>query len=189
MLKKLLPAVIILFVVFISISVMILPTLFTKGVSQVKLNKELTLPLVLEGTQDVELIFFGYAGCIDVCTPRLESLALFYKEFPISLQKRVNVLFFDISKPLDHTLPQRFSESFYKGFKGVYLKESIIRDYTKAFGVYFSPSLSDSTEFDHTSNLYIVKRTDSKKVLRFVYSAYPYDYEQIRTDIKELIND
>ena len=189
MLKKLLPAFIILFVILISISIMILPTLFTKGVSRVELNKELTLPLILNDTQDIELIFFGYAGCIDICTPRLETLSLFYKELPKSLQKRVNVLFLDISQPLDHTLSQRFSESFHKEFKGIYLKEAILRDYTKAFGVYFSPSLSDSTEFDHTSNLYIVKRTDSKKVLRFVYSAYPYDYEQIRTDIKELIND
>ena len=189
MIKKILPAFIILFVVIISISIMILPTLFTEGVSRVELNQQLSLPLVLNDEEDIEIIFFGYSGCVDVCTPRLESLSFFYKELSKDMKKRIKISFFDISRPLDHTLPQRFSESFHKDFKGIYLEETILRDYTKAFGVYFAPSLTDTTEYDHTPNLYITKRTNDKKTLRFIYSAYPYDYKQIQADLKELINE
>ena len=189
MLKKVAPVLIILLVVLISIAVMFLPTLFTKGVSRVSMNKKLTLPLVLKNKENIEIIFFGYSGCIDVCTPRLESLATFYKALNQDIQEKVAISFFDISKPIDTTLPQRFTESFHKKFRGIYLEESILRDYTKAFGVYFAQSLVDSTEFDHTPNLYIVKRVDQTKTLRFVYTTYPYDFKQIRADIKELINE
>ncbi len=187
--RKLHAASILLLVIAVSIFIMIIPTFFTKGISRVALKKEVNLPLVLNDDKDIKLIFFGYSGCRDICTPRLGSIGTFYKTLDKEIQKRVGVEFLDISVPYDKTLPSRFAQFFNSDFKGIYLSQTILRDYTKIFDVFFSPSLLDETEYDHTANLYLMKRTSGKKELRYIYSAYPYDYQQISQDIKELINE
>lgn len=187
--RKLHALSLLLLVIAVSILIMIVPTFFTKGISRVALNKEFNLPLVLNDHKDVKLVFFGYSGCRDICTPRLYSIDEFYKTLDKETKKRVGVEFLDISVPYDKTLPSRFARFFNSNFKGIYLSQNTLRAYTKEFNVFFSPSLMDETEYDHTSNLYLVKRTPGKKELRYIYSAYPYDYKQISLDIKELINE
>jgi protein SCO1/2 len=187
--KKLYAITILILVVMVSIFIMIIPTFFTKGISRVELNKKFDLPLILDDEKDVKLIFFGYSGCGDICTPRLFSLNDFYKALDTKTKKRVGVEFLDISLSYDKTLPTRFAQFFNPDFKGIYLKQNILRDYTKVFDVYFSKSLTDETAYDHTSNLYLVKKTKNKKELRYVYYSYPYDYTQINLDIKELLNE
>ncbi len=187
--RKLHALFLLLMVIAVSILIMIIPTFFTKGISRFTLNREVNLPLVLNDEKDIKLIFFGYAGCRDICTPRLYSIDKFYKTLDKNTIKRVGVEFFDISAPYDETLPARFAEFFNPNFKGIYLTKDILRDYTKAFDVFFSQSLMDTLEYDHTANLYIAKRTADKKELRYIYSAYPYDFRQISLDIEELINE
>ncbi len=190
MILKKVHAVFILFlVVFVSILIMIIPTFFTKGISRVTLHKEINLPLVMNDENDIKLLFFGYSGCRDICTPRLYSIDEFYKTLDRETKKRVGVEFLDISIPVDKTLPLRFAQFFNPDFKGIYLSQTTLRDYTKPFDVFFSQSLMDEAEYDHTANLYLMKKTPGKKELRYIYSAYPYDYKQISQDIKELINE
>ena len=176
-------------IILISIFIMIAPTFFTKGVSRVSTNRVLNLPLVLNDEKDIKLVFFGYSGCYDICTPRLYSINAFYSTLDADIKKRVGVEFLDISVPNDETLSLRFAQFFNEDFKGIYLGRNVLRDYTKAFNVFFSPALLDKNEFDHTSNLYIIKRTAEKKMLRYIYHAYPYNYKQISLDIKGLLNE
>jgi len=178
-----------LLVLAVSILIMIIPTFFTKGISRVTLNKEVNLPLILNDDKDIKLLFFGYSGCRDICTPRLYAIDEFYNTLDSEIKKRVGVEFLDISVHHDKALPSRFAQFFNPDFKGIYLPQNILRDYTKEFDVFFAKSLMDETEYDHTANLYLLKRTTGKKELRYIYSAYPYDYKQISLDIKELINE
>ena len=187
--KKLYGIVLLLLVLFVSALVMILPTFFTKGVSRFSVHKELHLPLILNDEKEVKLVFFGYSGCADVCTPRLYAISEFYKTLSESERKKVGVEFLDISMPLDATLPERFATFFNPDFKGIYLDKEVLRTYTKEFNVYFSKSLTDATEYDHTVNLYLVKKTKNKKEIRYIYSAYPYDFQQIQLDIEELLHE
>jgi len=187
--KKLYASLILFSIASISVLIMLAPTFFTKGVSRVSLNQELQLPLILNDTKDIKLIFFGYAGCVNVCTPRLQDLALFYETLGENTKKRVGVEFLDISVPQDIKLPNQFAQYFHKDFKGVYLDELIMREYTKAFRVYFSQSLLDKTEFDHSSNLYLVTKDKDKKSLRYIYTSYPFDFKQIKLDIEELLHE
>ena len=168
---------------------MIIPTFFTNGISRVAIHKEVNLPLILNDDKDVALVFFGYSGCSDICTPRLYSINEIYNSLHVDVKKRVDVEFLDVSVPVDNTLPVRFAAFFNPDFKGIFLNSKILREYTRAFDVYFSQSLSDTTEYDHTSNLYLLKKTDIKKELRYIYSSYPYDIDQINLDIKELLNE
>ena len=185
--KSYLAAVIIFFLILISIFITIAPTFFTKGVSRVSLHQNIDLSLILDTPKEIELVFFGYAGCTDICTPRLHNIAEWYQQ---SIYKdEVQVRFLDISRPYDTFLPQLFAASFNKEFIGVYLKEDFLREYTKEFSVYFARSFRDEHEFDHTANLYLLKRSKNFKELRYIYSAYPYDFKQITADIEELIHE
>jgi len=186
---KLLSASMLILVVVVSLLIMIIPTFFTKGISRVALKKEVNLPLILNDDKDIGVLFFGYSGCSDICTPRLQSLNKFYETLDANARHRVKVEFLDISVPNDNELPSRFAQFFNPDFKGIYLDNTVLRAYTKMFDVYFSQSLIDETEYDHTTNIYIVKRTQNKKELRYIYNSYPYDFKQINSDIRGLLNE
>lgn len=187
--RKLLAIGLLLLAFFVSFGMMLIPTFFTQNISHISLSQSFQLEHILDETEDVELVFFGYSGCADVCSPRLASLGEFYEKLPTNLKKRVGIRFIDISSPEDVTLSQRFAHYFHKDFKGVNLEAQELREYTKEFGVFFSRSLSEELEFDHTSHLYLVKKEAEVKKIRYIYSAYPYDTKQIKTDIEELIKE
>ena len=189
MLRKIFGIFLLFVVVSVSITIVIIPTFFTKNISRTSLHKEIRLKAILDSKEDIEILFFGYSGCSDICTPRLETIAKLYDTLDAQTKKRVSLKFLDISLPADKTLPQRFANYFHKDFRGVYLDNKVLREYTKVFSVYFAPSLSDKTEYDHTTNLYIVKRSKRSDEIRYIYSAYPYDFQQIKLDIKELIDE
>ena len=186
---KLQSASMLFLVVLVSILIMIIPTFFTKGISRVELNREVNLPLILNDDKEVKILFFGYSGCSDICTPRLYSIDEFYNTLDADMKTKVGVEFLDISIPSDKELPARFAEFFNPEFKGIYLSPDTIREYTKIFDVFFSPSLIDEAEYDHTSNIYLVKKDKNKKELRYIYNSYPYDFKQISSDIRRLLNE
>ena len=187
--KKIYATIMILLVIAVSIFIVIIPTFFTKGLSRVSLHKEFKLPLVLNDNKDIKLLFFGYSGCADICTPRLQSISKLYKSLDKNTTKRVGMEFLDISTPTDETLPKRFALFFNENFKGIYLDKNILRDYTKVFSVYFSKSLVEKTEYNHTANLYLIKKTKNKKEIRYLYNSYPFDFKQIKLDIEELLHE
>lgn len=188
--KKVAPIFLILAVISVSILIIILPTFYSKGASHIELNQELDLELVLDAKQDVELVFFGYAGCIDICSPRLDALGKWYATLPLAKQEKIGVRFIDLSVPEDKTLPNTFAKAFHERFIGVFLEKSVLRVYSKAFMVYFAKSLTNDDEIDHSTHLYLVKKDkEGKKILRYIYTSYPYDFTQIQSDIKELINE
>ena len=187
--KKVSAAIMILLVIVVSVLIMIVPTFFTKGISRTSLHTEFDLPLVLNDNKDIKLLFFGYSGCADICTPRMQDISKLYKSLSKEKTKRVGLEFLDISTPDDETLPNRFAHFFDEDFKGIYLDKKILREYTKVFNVYFSKSIMDKTEYDHTANLYLIKRSKNKKEIRYIYNSYPYDFNQIKLDIEELLNE
>ena len=187
--KKIYAFALLFLIVLISTLIVILPTFFTKGVSRMELHKEINLPLLLNDDQDVKIVFFGYSGCVDVCTPRLHAVSALYDDLSMDVKKRVGVDFLDVSSPQNKKLPSDFAKLFNKEFNGVYLDDGMARVYAREFNVYFSKGLIDKTEYDHTSNLYLIKRRANKKEIRYVYSSFPYDLRQIQIDIEELLHE
>ena len=187
--RKIQSASTIILVLVVSVLIMIIPTFFTKSISRVALKQEINLPLILDDEKDVKLLFFGYSGCSDICTPRLMAIDEFYNTLNADIKKKVGIEFLDISLPKDRELPSRFAKFFNPDFKGIYLSNNVLRKYTKAFNVFFSKSLIDETEYDHTSHIYILKKAQGRKELRYIYNSYPYDFKQINLDIKGLLNE
>ncbi len=179
--------ILLLFVV--SITVIIIPSFVTQNISRHVLHTPINLPLIASNKKEINIIFFGYSGCTKICTPRLMELAKFYESFSQQQKERVGVEFIDISTPSSQELPQKFAASFHKDFQGIYLSQKILREYTKAFNVYFAHSLIQKDEFDHTANLYLVKKIGTNKEIRYMYNAHPYDFKQIHSDIQGLLNE
>ncbi|MCW8837186.1 MAG: SCO family protein [Thiovulaceae bacterium] len=187
--KKLLATILLSLVLITSLLVIILPTIFTKNISRIKLNKSIDLELILNDEKDIKIIFFGYSSCSDICSHRLEMLGKFYSTLDEKIKKRVGVEFLDISSPSDMTLPNRFAKYFNNEFKGIYLDKKVMRNYTKEFNVYFAQSLLDKSEYNHTTNIYLVKKNNNLKLLKYIYNSYPYDFEQMNLDIVSLLNE
>jgi len=63
------------------------------------------------------LLFFGYVGCVDVCTPRLSELA---KIFTVLVQKKtdVKVLFINLLPALDIKATDSFAKIFSSAVSG-----------------------------------------------------------------------
>ncbi len=186
--QKHLSTILIILTLMVSVGIMIVPSFFTKGISRVTLNKEIHLPSLIDGNKSIDLVFFGYSGCKNICTPRLESLAKFYNSLEKPIQRKVGVAFIDISTPEDTTLPQRFASYFHLDFKGIYLNSKNSKHYARAFDVFYSRSLLDKNEYNHTANLYLITKQGQQQIIRYMYIAYPYDYEQIKLDIQRFIN-
>ena len=188
--KKITALLVILFVIVSSILIVVLPSFLGKDISHIRLTQELSLKRILDKEQDLELVFFGYAGCRNICTPRLEELGQWYKTLPLQTQSHLGLKFFDLSIPEDNTLPDSFAKAFHEDFEGIHLPKKTLLHYTGEFSVYFSPSLIDEYEIDHSTHLYLVKKdTNGKKYLRFIYTNFPYDLIQINTDIQTLLNE
>ncbi len=175
--------------ILFSLVLIALPTFFTETTGRHALNKQVSLPVIEQQKKPILLIFFGYTGCIDVCTPRLEQIAQIHRSLSDELKENTQFLFFDISAPIDPVLPDEFAKAFHKSFQGFGFDNEELFEYTRAFDVYFARSLSDINEYDHTSHLYIVKKAKKGYYIRFVYHAYPYDDKLITNDLKALLDE
>lgn len=139
----------------------------------VTLDRELQSTFLDSYAEKNILVFFGYVGCVDICTPRLSELSSEYeklKEKDIDVQ----VLFINLTKLEDHTLPDLFAKSFNKDFKGIYLPKDELKGIKKELNVYSAPRLGSSYEVDHTAYLFLFKKNDLKYNLNKIYTKIPF---------------
>lgn len=186
--NKKLAAILIVSILLFPILVTISPTFFSKSVARrTVVDKPINLEKVLDTNKSVELIFFGYVGCQYICTPRLEAIASWYERY--EKKDALQVRFINLSALEDTSLANSFAQAFHSSFIGTYLPPHELREYTKNFEVYFAKSLFDEGEMDHSTNLYLLQRNSNEKILKYVYTAYPFDFKMIAQDIKELVNE
>lgn len=130
------------------------------------------------------LLFFGYFGCRDVCTPILEEMSKMYesKEFE-ELKESVDFVFVNLTPEVEAFEPDLFAKYFNNDFKGVYLSKSELFSMDRNFELYFARSLSDNSELDHTDNLYLIENNSKTKVLKSIYSTHPIKRKKLIDDI------
>jgi protein SCO1/2 len=179
----------ILTLILFSLAIIALPTFFIKDGGRVTIDRTISLPLIDQQDTPLLLLFFGYTGCVDICTPRLQQLGSMISELPADIQQRSKLLFFDVSKPEVAQVSDDFAKSFSDRFEGVPINDGRLDQYTRAFDIYYAPSLSDPYEYDHTPHLYMLKKEKNRYHLRHIYYAYPYNEKQLVSDIKALLNE
>lgn len=152
------------------------------------IEKELVAPYLRGSDKDMMLVFFGYVGCVKVCTPILQELDKLYDSKEFAKHKdNVDLMFVNLMPELEPDQPDIFAKSFNPSFKGVYLTQKQLMSLDRELGVYFSKSIRDSAEIDHSDNLYLVKKQkDGTLILKSIYSMHPLKSEMLINDIAKL---
>ncbi len=152
------------------------------------IEKELDAPYLQGSDKDMMLVFFGYVGCVKVCTPILQELDKLYDSKEFAKNKgNVDLMFVNLMPELEPDQPDIFAKSFNPSFKGVYLTQKQLMSLDRELGVYFSKSIGDTAEIDHSDNLYLVeKQKNGTLILKSIYSMHPLKSETVISDIVKL---
>lgn len=135
------------------------------------------------------LVFFGYVGCPTVCTPRMQEIAEIYKDVIQKSQNHdLSVLFINLKETIPTKEADVFAKTFHPDFKGVTYDKQELLNTLRMFQAYYSHSLLDSDEMEHTQFLYFIhKDTSNHFYLNNIYIHIPFDKKLVVDDlIKEL---
>jgi len=160
----------------------------TQSSGKIEVNKKINTSYLRSSDKDLILVFFGYVGCVKVCTPILEQLDDLYDSKPFKpYQSEVGVNFINLMPELEPHQPDIFAKSFNPNFRGVYLPQKELMNIDRELGVFFSKNLTLSGEIDHSDNLYLVKREkNGTLVLKSIYTMHPLNREVLIKDISLL---
>lgn len=147
------------------------------------IDKKVTAPFIKSDKENI-IIYFGYVGCADICTPFLYKLADLYESDDFkTLKENTDVFFVNLTPKIAPDQADLFAKFFHKEFKGIYLSRKELLSLDRTFAVFFSDDLQDSTELNHTDYLYLIKNKSKIKVLKSIYFTHPLRCEKIINDI------
>lgn len=155
--------------------------------NKIEVNLPIDAPYLLGGKQELQLVFFGYVGCDRVCTPMLHQLdALYESEAFAPLKPYVGLTFVNLMPEVEPDQPQLFAQSFNPAFKGVYLTQRQLMNIDRDFSLFFSKSISNAGEINHSDYLYLVHK-DKAGTLKLItiYLTHPMKRDIIVNDILE----
>jgi len=135
------------------------------------------------------LVFFGYVGCPTVCTPRMEEIAHIYKDFvKKSKTDKLSVLFVNLKATMSTQEADEYAKAFHPEFMGITYEKQKLLTTLRMFQAYYSHSLFDTEEIEHSQFLYFVhKDTSDDFYLHNIYTHIPYNKEMVVDDlIKDL---
>lgn len=180
---------VLLFILLIFIFPLIQSLLFaSRSSGKIEINKEITAPYLKSSQEGLMLVFYGYVGCAKVCTPILHQLDEIYgsKEFE-PFRDNVGLKFVNLMPDLEPDQPALFAKSFNPRFSGIYLSQKELMGIDRELGVFFSKSIGNDTQIDHSDNLYLVeKEKGGRLVLKSIYFMHPLNREMLINDLSEL---
>ena len=186
----------ILAVIFFIILLIVLPfvqTLFfaQQSSGKITIDQPINAPYLATGKKDLSLVFFGYVGCAKVCTPILHQVDDLYDSPEFApLKPFVGFYFVNLMPEVQPEQVPAFAKSFNGDFEGIYLTQKELMGIDREFSLFFSKSLSDSTEIDHSDHIYLIKKEKSGiVVLKNIYTTHPLNQEQMITDIKQYVRE
>ena len=155
---------------------------------KIEINQRINAPYLEDSDKELMLVFYGYVGCVKVCTPILQKLDDFYdsKEF-VPYKRSVGLNFVNLMPELESHQPDSFAKSFNPQFIGRYLSHKELMNIDRTLGVFFSKNLSQPDEIDHSDHLYLIKREkNGTLILKSIYTMHPLNRELLVHDISVL---
>jgi protein SCO1/2 len=154
-----------------------------KNSGTIQINKKVEAPF-LHSEKKIILLYFGYVGCEDICSPFLMKLSKLYdsKEFE-KIRKDVEVIFVNLTPEVQTFQPELFAKFFNINFKGVYLTKREILNIDRNFALFFSQDLNEKTELNHTDYLYLIQNSNTTFFLKNIYSTHPLEEKKLINDI------
>lgn len=152
----------------------------------IKIDKEIDMDFI-KSDKKIVLIFFGYVGCADICTPILEKFSTLYnsREFD-NFRNEIDVYFVNLKPEIEVFQADLFAKYFNDDFKGVYLSRRELLNIDRTFGLFFSKDLNNETELNHTDYIYLIHNSKEKKLLKSIYSNHPLNNQKLISDIISL---
>jgi protein SCO1/2 len=147
----------------------------------------ISAPYLNVGTKDYMLVFYGYVGCTDVCTPVLENLARFYqsKEFT-PYKSMIDLVFVNLLSEVSQEQPDQFAKGFNPQFIGVHLSPKELQSLDKELSVYFAKQKGEVFELDHSDFVYLIHRKSDKSLsLVNIYMTHPFDGAFVVRDLQQ----
>lgn len=179
-------------ILFFTLFLMLLPLLLTGLFSnqksgKIEVNQKIEASY-LTSTKEFMLVYFGYVGCTRICTPILHNLNSLYRSTSfLGLEEKVDFCFVNLKEEVEYFQPAMFAKAFNPEFKGYYLTRKEIMSIDREFNLYFSRTLGDDHEIDHSDYLYLVQRQpNGALILRSIYSTHPINDHAIMNDIHAL---
>lgn len=152
---------------------------------KISIERDIKAPFLPYSDKKFSLIFFGYYGCADVCTPFLQKLGTIYDSYEFkSYKKEVDIYFINLNPEVKKHNPDEFAKYFNTDFKGIYLSKDEIMAIDREFGLYHTASLRDKNEINHTDNLYLLERNGIDLKLKRIYFNKSLNSELLIEDIK-----
>ena len=139
------------------------------------------------GKKEYMLVFYGYVGCVNVCSPVLDNLNRFYSSDSFSkFEPFVDLIFVNLLPRLSPEQPDQYAKSFNPKFIGVYLTEKEIMGIDKELNLYLSKRADDLFELDHSDHLYLIKREKNGNLtLINTYTTHPLNDALILDDLSQ----
>ncbi len=162
-----------------------------QSVGRIMIDQPIDAPYLKDGKKDLSLVFFGYVGCTRVCTPILYQIDDFYDSSLFApLKPFVGVIFINLKPEVEIDQPKSFAQAFNPQFEGLYLTQKELMGIDREFSVFFSKSLSEKGEIDHSDHIYLIERKKSGiVVLKNIYTTHPINRAVIVSDIQKLLNE
>jgi protein SCO1/2 len=139
------------------------------------------------GKKEYMLVFYGYVGCVKVCSPVLDNLNRFYSSDSfIKFEPFVDLIFVNLLPKLSQEQPDQYAKSFNPKFIGVYLTQKELKGIDKELNLYFSNRADDLFELDHSDHIYLIKREKNGNLtLINTYTTHPLNQTLIVDDLSE----
>lgn len=188
---------IVLFIILIVMGSVALPLLLSLMFSsqsdgRIVVNKPIEASY-LDPTSEggVKLVYFGYVGCTKICTPILENLDAFYRSKNMDgYRKDVEIVFVNLTPHVSPEQAVDFAKAFNPAFHGIYLNKHDLMRLDRDLGIFFSDSLTDETEINHSDFLYMIKKiSDGKYKLLYIYPTHPLNENVIVKDLNTMGTD
>lgn len=154
--------------------------------SKFVINKEIDSHILDSIQKENVILFFGYVGCTDVCTPLLQELNTMYSLDTFSeLHDSTDIVFVNLIPELKPDQAQLFASFFNDNFIGLHLSKQELYSIDRKFSLFYTPSLSDKNELSHSDSIYLLKKINGTFMLKNIYMTHPFNPNQLIQDIKE----
>ena len=158
---------------------------FYSNDSSGRINKEIQLnfEFLNKEKSPTVMLFFGYVGCGDICSPALTEVGRIYNRVD---KDKTNVYFLNVLDTTRKDTPQSYAKGFHKDFKGVYLDSEGINNVAAELNL--SIIKVNDQEVSHTGHLFVLRKDYVNKgyTLKYIYTTRPFNEKAIIADINVL---
>lgn len=141
-------------------------------------------PFLKNEKSELLLVYFGYVGCIRVCSPALDELAVIRRALQSRGLKHVpDIWFVNMTPQLDSLSVKSWVEHFDKNFRSYTPTASELDNMVHTLGLIYTQM---GIKAEHMPYLYLIRKKGESYELVYIYTSSPYNHQLIFKDIGEL---